>query len=390
LSARGRGRTLGPYEMVRRRPPTAKTNLRLNRVIQSPVTGLRYKLGPPLGEGGFGRAYRAVELSRLNHPVRDVCLKATTDQASWHREAYFGELFQQSRRVIRLYDSFPLVLKQGAGPSTILYCLVLELADGGTIADYLEKTRTPWTEARARREIIALLKLLDQLHGGGATHRDITPMNIFVTASGTLKLGDFGIARHEVAGHRPAAEEFNPAFVTRGHLAEVHRHWLAVDDVFQMGQLLAMLLRGNAEHKVSIANVNQLPCDERLRAIIKRAIGPRSRRYSDAFEMLEALEGSDEPLPGKIASLAGKTVAFTGPLSIKRFDAEVMVLQAGGEVSQKVNRKVDVLVQGGRTRKYKSGRKGLKLLDAQRLIEQGHALMIIGDKEFRRLARQAS
>ena len=370
------------------RSPTEKTRLRLHRVIQSPVTGVRYKVGAPLGEGGFGRAYRATELGRFRRPVREVCLKATSDQASWHREAYFGELFQQSRRVIRLYDSFPLVLKQTSGPATVLYCLVLELAEGGTIADYLAKTKKPWSEARAKREIVALLKLLDQLHGGGATHRDITPLNIFVTGSGTLKLGDFGIARHEVAGGRISAEEFNPAFVTRGHLAEVHRHWLAVDDVFQMGQLLAMLIRGNAESKVSVAAVNQLPCEERLRAIIKRAIGPRSRRYSDAYEMLEALEEGAEAPTGRVRSLAGKTVAFTGPLSIKRFDAEVIVLQAGGEVAQRVTRSVDVLVQGGRTRKFKSGRKGTKLLEAQRLIEAGHPLVIIGEKEFRRLARK--
>lgn len=375
--------------MAGRRTPTEETRLRLHRVIQSPVTGVRYKVGDLLGEGGFGRAYRASELSRFGRPIRQVCLKATTDQASWHREAYFGELFQQSRRVIRLYDSFPLVLKQSSGRATILYCLVLELADGGTVADYLTKTRRPWTEARAKREIVALLKLLDQLHGGGATHRDITPMNIFVTGSGTLKLGDFGIARHEVAGQRINVEEFNPAFVTRGHLAEVHRHWLAVDDVFQMGQLLAMLIRGNADHKVSVTAVNQLRCEERLRSIIKRAIGPRSRRYSDAYEMLEALEGGDEAPASKVANLAGKTVAFTGPLSIKRFDAEVIVLQAGGEVAQKMTRKVDVLVQGGRTRKHKSGRKGTKLIEAQRLIEQGHPLVIIGEKEFRRLARKA-
>ncbi|MCA9637700.1 MAG: protein kinase, partial [Myxococcales bacterium] len=269
----------------------------------------------------------------------------------------------------------------------MLYCLVLELAEGGTIADYLAKTRRAWSEARAKREIIALLRLLDQLHGGGATHRDITPMNIFVTGRGTLKLGDFGIARHEVPGNRVSADAFNPAFVTRGHLAEVHRNWLAVDDVFQMGQLLAMLLRGSAEAKVSAAAVRSLTCDPRLKAIIMRAIGPRSRRYANAYEMLEALLGDDDPTPLRVASLAGKTVAFAGHLSIKRFDAEVMVLQAGGEVARTVNRKVDVLVQGGQPR---GGRKGLKLMQAQRLSEQGHPLVIIGEREFRRLARRAA
>lgn len=366
------------------------TRLRTNRVITSPMTGVRYKIGGVLGEGGFGRAYRAYQLTRYGRPAVEVCLKTTTDQTSWHREAYFGELFQGSRRVIRLYDSFPLAMGKSVGRNQMIYCLVLELAEGGTIADYLAKTQKAWSEARAKREIVALLRLLDQLHGGGATHRDITPMNIFVTGRGTLKLGDFGIARHEVAGNRVTVEAFNPAFVTRGHLAEVHRQWLAVDDVFQMGQLMAMLLRGSAVSQVSPAAVRALACEPRLKAIIMRAIGPRSRRYTNAYEMLEALLGDDDPTPTRIASLAGKVVAFTGPLSIKRFDAEVMVLQAGGEVARTLHRKVDVLVQGARPRTASGGRKGLRLMQAQRLIEQGHPLVIVGEREFRRLVRRSS
>ncbi|MEZ4384509.1 MAG: protein kinase [Nannocystaceae bacterium] len=373
------------------RRSSSLTRLRTNRVITSPMTGVRYKVGGILGEGGFGRAYRAQQLTRYGRTTDDVCIKTTTDQASWHREAYFGELFHNSRRVIRLFDSFPLALKRTTAGSGMLYCLVFELAEGGTIADYLAKTDKPWTEARAKREIIALLKLLDHLHGGGATHRDITPMNIFVTGRGTLKLGDFGIARHEIAGNRVTVEAFNPAFVTRGHLAEVHRQWLAVDDVFQMGQLLAMLLRGNATSKMTAAMVRRLDCDERLKEIIRRAIGRRSQRYANASEMLEALLGEDERPHGPVSSLSGKTVAFAGTMSIKRFDAEVMVLQAGGEVARTMSKRVDVLVQGARPRSKRAGYKGLKLKQAKRLIEQGHALEVIGEKEFRRLAgRKAS
>ncbi len=364
------------------------TRLRSNRVVTSPMTGIRYRIRSVLGEGGFGRAYLAAQLDDDGRAAEDVCIKTTTDQASWHREAYFGELFHNSRRVIRLYDSFPIALKRSAG-SGMLYCLVFELAEGGTIADYLAKTKKPWPQARARREIVALLKLLDQLHGGGATHRDITPMNIFVTGRGTLKLGDFGIARHEIAGNRVMVDAFNPAFVTRGHLAEVHRHWLAVDDVFQMGQLLAMLLWGNAKTKVSAATLRQIECEPRLREIIRRAIGPRSRRYANAYEMLEALVGDDDQRPPPVSSLTGKTVAFAGTMSIKRFDAEVMVLQAGGEVARTVSKRVDVLVQGAKPGRAKVGHKGLKLKQAKRLIEQGQPLLIIGEKEFRRLIRRA-
>jgi serine/threonine-protein kinase len=363
------------------------TLLKSHRLITSPGTGTRYKVGKVLGEGGFGRTYLAVELDRRGQPVQEVCLKTTFDQASWHRESYFGELFRHSRRVIQLLDSFPLPQTTG-GQNHILYCLVLELAGGGNIADYLERAGTPWSEARAKREIMALLRTLDQLHAGGATHRDLTPMNVFVCGRGVLKLGDFGIARHQVAGKLITIDAFNPQFVSRGFVAQEHRRWLAADDVFQMGQLLAMLLRGDASERVDVAMVKQLGCSQSLEAVIKRAIGPRGKRFVDAYEMLQSLEGHTEPPTSEIHSLRGRTVAFSGSLSIRRFDAEIMVLQAGGTVTQNISRKVDVLVQGGRAPHQKNGRLNTKLRQAKRLIEQGQQIHVIGEREFRQLVRQ--
>lgn len=363
---------------------------RKGREVKSPVTGRTYRIEKILGQGGFGTAYLADELNRRGKPADTVCLKTTLDQASWHRESYFGELLRRSKRAIQTLDSFPLMPK--GGRAAIQYCLVLELAEHGTVADYLEKTGKPWTAARAKREIIALLRMLDQLHGASATHRDITPMNIFVCANATLKLGDFGIARHQLAGAPQTVDAFNPAFVTAGMASDARRYWQTADDVYQMGQLLAMLLRGDPQTIVKPRMVDKLDIDDELKAAVKRAIGPRNKRYADAFEMLQALVGDkvsgDERQPLK--SLVGKTVVFTGPLSLKRFDAEVLVLQAGGKVAKDVTKAVDVVVQGGRSPNYKSGHKGRKLLAAQRLAKKGQRITFIGEAEFRRLTRTES
>ena len=110
---------------------------------------------------------------------------------------------RKSDRAIRIHESFPLF------PPTkrhdVLYCLVSELAEFGTIHDHLDSTRRPWSQERAVGEILALLKLLDQLHGTGALHRYITPMNVFLRKNRRLKLGDFGIA-----GQVPAEDESGP------------------------------------------------------------------------------------------------------------------------------------------------------------------------------------
>ncbi|MGE0430882.1 MAG: protein kinase [Planctomycetota bacterium] len=365
-----------------------KRALRRGQIVISPVSEKRYRIGPVLGEGGFGLAYRATRLTPKGREAEEVCLKTTLDQMSWHREAYFGELLGKSKRVIQVMDSFPLApSRPGRGP--MLFCLVMELAEHGTIADYLVKTGKPWPHARAVREICAMLRLLDQLHGGSATHRDITPANIFVCNGGTLKLGDFGIARHQLPGAPAAIDAFNPAFVTRGFVKGASRYWTTVDDVYQMGQLLGMLLRGDADTIVTQKMIPSIDCPERLKQIIARATGHKRARYTDAWEMLQALENTPQP-EARLKTIRDKTIAFTGPLSITRFDAEVLVLAAGGRVAHTISRNVNVVVRedtwssnGHKPKKPRNTR----LQRAEALQKAGHPLTIIGETEFRRLTR---
>ena len=257
-------------------------------MLTSQVTGTRYKIAEDIGSGGYGRAYHAWRIDRRGRRLREVCLKLGVDQASWHREAYFGELFAESKRVIQVYDSFPVVL-QIEGSSTMLFGLALELARYGTVADYLQSTKKPWPQRRTLREILALLSVLDQLHGGSAFHRDITPFNVFVCGQGNLKLGDFGIARHQLAGRPLLADAFNSSFVTQRIKGGVLRRWTAMDDVYQMGQLMGMLLMGRADEILTPPLIGDLSCDRQLRDLIRRATGPRRRRHHDAGEMIRAI-----------------------------------------------------------------------------------------------------
>jgi eukaryotic-like serine/threonine-protein kinase len=357
-------------------------DLRKGKIVTSFTTGRRYRVGEPLGRGGYGRVYHAFRLSKNNRRMEEVCLKTTRDAASWHREAYFGELLGFSRRVIHLHDSFPLALRQG-GRNKMLYCLVLELARHGTVADYLERTGKPWPEVRVRREMIALLKVIDQLHGGSATHRDLTPLNIFVCDQGRLKLGDFGIARHQLAGRPAEVEAFASTFVSARVKTGRRRIWAAVDDVFQMGQLMAMLLRGEAHEQLTGVMINRLDCSVEAKTIIKRAAGVRHRRYADAFELLQALrnEASDAGPP---RTIQGRTVAFAGPLSEGHAKAEIVVLAAGGLVADRVTPEVDFVVHGGRLMGYSSA----KLQQAAKLVRAGHPIKIISEAELRRFIRE--
>ncbi len=360
--------------------------LKTGTVVESPATGNRFIIANRLGEGGYGCAYRIQRLDSWDRRIQNYCLKTTTDPESWHREAYFGELLNGCERAIRVHDSFPLF------PPTrrhgVLYCLVVEYAEHGTIRDHLASTHVGWSPVRARREIVALLKLLDQIHGAGALHRDITPMNVFVCKNMKLKLGDFGLARHVLAGKRVTASAFTAFFVSKRMAEGERRYWLPSDDVFQMGQLLAMLLRGDADSLISVKDVSKLPCNDDLHDIVAKAICARRNRFATALDMLRALQGHDYPDAQPLESLEGKTVAFTGPLSIRRFDAEVLVRQAGASISDQVTSRVNVIIQGRRCHDYVTRHKGSKLLAAEKLIRQGVPISIISEPEFFNLVWQ--
>jgi serine/threonine protein kinase len=361
--------------------------LKSGTVVESAATGRRYRIANRLGEGGYGSAYRVERLDSWDRRIKNYCLKTTTDPESWHREAYFGELLNRCDRAIRLFDSFPLFptfRRHG-----VLYCLVSEYAELGTIRDHLAATKQGWSPERARREIASLLKLLDQLHGAGALHRDITPMNVFVCKNKKLKLGDFGLARHVLAGKMVTASAFTPFFVSKRMAEGERRYWLPADDVFQMGQLLAMLLRGDADSLINLKDVSKLPCDDDLQAIVAKAICARRSRFATALDMLRALQGYDYPELQPLESLEGKTVVFSGPLSIRRFDAEVLVRQAGASIADQVTSRVNVIIQGRRSHDYVMRHKGSKLLAAEKLIRQGVPISIISEPEFFKLVWQA-
>ena len=62
----------------------------LGRLVQSPETGLDYRVERWLGEGGFGQVYLAKRLGRSTVVPQTVCIKISGRIDGWLREAYFG------------------------------------------------------------------------------------------------------------------------------------------------------------------------------------------------------------------------------------------------------------------------------------------------------------
>lgn len=262
--------------------------LRRGEVIQNEVERTRrYRVLDPLGKGGFGEAYKVVELDEHDNENGSSCLKITTDADAWHGEAYFGALLRNDAHVVRTYDAFPVIL--GAGNAARMrFCIDMELIEGGTVLDACARGELPWPEKRILRQLSLLLRPLSLLHERGVSHRDINPGNVFMGSRNVLKLGDFGITKMSIRPTGVLADLYHPRY----RPPSLGQRWVPSDDIYQVG-LLAMTLRSGwpCDNTTGQVAVNQRFSRGPLRDAVKQAIQTnRRQRFPDAGSMITALD----------------------------------------------------------------------------------------------------
>jgi serine/threonine-protein kinase len=357
--------------------------LRTTQVITSSETQLQYNIDRLLGEGGFGQVYLARRLGRSRVVPDIVCIKVSSRIDGWLREAYFGQLLDDHPRAIRIFDTFPLMRPGGQ----VLYCLALEYARHGDLREFLRHAGKGWAEGTVRREIAGILEVLRKLHRGQMLHRDLTPLNVFVCDGGRLKLGDFGIVRQQSDRRGITVRTMNALTAPSDILAGAAPKWQARDDVYQVGQLLGMLVKGDTQARIRTHDVRVLACSDHLKEIIYRCIGERRKRYENADELIEALRNPPAPLRvGVLRSLKGVHLAFTGILSKRRRDAIRAARRAGAIVHGMPSALTRVVVRGRPNPLQAVGRDaGLKLMEIKRLRAKGHRITLLNETQFWRL-----
>jgi len=120
--------------------------------------------------------------------------------------------------------------------------IAMELVEGGTLKQVLDRgERFPLPEiGRVMEQILAGL---DYSHRRGVVHRDIKPANIMLTADGTVKIADFGIARIE----NSSMTQVGTVMGTPSYMAPEQLRGEPVDaraDIWASGVLLYQLLTG--------------------------------------------------------------------------------------------------------------------------------------------------
>ncbi len=141
-----------------------------------------------IGRGGFGVVYRATEQD-LGRTVAVKVLLGDFDERARLR-------FDRERRAMGSLSGHPNIVtvhRSGFTEHDRPY-LLMEYLEGGTIGDRLRSEgRLPWSDVvRLGTQIAGALATA---HRSGVLHRDVKPGNILLSADGTAKLGDFGIAR---------------------------------------------------------------------------------------------------------------------------------------------------------------------------------------------------
>jgi eukaryotic-like serine/threonine-protein kinase len=146
-----------------------------------------YEIAAPLGAGGMGQVYRATD-TRLGRAVAIKVLPAEFSKSTQLRTRFEREAKAISSlthpNICTLYD---------IGRHDGFEYLVMELIEGETLADRLQRGALPVAEAVGRAMEIA--DALDRAHRSGIVHRDLKPGNVMLAKGGGTKLLDFGLAK---------------------------------------------------------------------------------------------------------------------------------------------------------------------------------------------------
>lgn len=160
------------------------------------ILGGRYQTLAPLNHGSFGMVFMAKDLQTTD----TVAIKVLTKKSAASEADLDFAVDDTSEELIlhRRLSSHPNIVALTNSFETDAHVyLVLEFCPRGDLYEAIRNGHGPLETEHVRRFMLELVDAVEYIHSKGIYHRDIKPENIFLTQSGSMKLGDFGLATTE-------------------------------------------------------------------------------------------------------------------------------------------------------------------------------------------------
>jgi Tol biopolymer transport system component len=172
-----------------------------------------YEVTGALGAGGMGEVYRARD-ARLN---RDVALKVLPRNVAGDADRLAR--FAREAQLLASLNHPHIASIYGLEQAGETQALVLELVEGPTLAERIDKGALPPDEALPIARQIA--EALEAAHEQGIVHRDLKPANVKLRPDGAAKVLDFGLAKAFEPASGPADTSLSPTLTARATQAGI-------------------------------------------------------------------------------------------------------------------------------------------------------------------------
>jgi serine/threonine protein kinase len=150
----------------------------------------RYQILGELGRGGCGIVYRALDPGI----GRAVAIKTILADANSPAGAALRERFRREARSAGNLSHPNIVTIHEFNDSGEIMFIAMELIQGQSVAERMAES-SPLPLNLVLAVIGSAADALDYAHANGIVHRDVKPANFMLTASGQVKVTDFGIAK---------------------------------------------------------------------------------------------------------------------------------------------------------------------------------------------------
>jgi serine/threonine protein kinase/Flp pilus assembly protein TadD len=346
-----------------------------------------YKILEKIGEGGMGVVYKAQDttLDRL------VAIKFLPQDLSGSPENK-TRFMQEAKAAAALNHPNILGVYEVIDEAGTM-CLVMELLDGQTLKSYMTNLKTgpgiPVPQALAFA--IQVADGLKAAHAKNIVHRDIKPQNIMLTASGGVKIMDFGLAKLKSSA---TITRTGSSLGTLSYMSPEQARGVPVDhrsDIWSLGVVLYEMLTAElpfkAEHEAGISYliINEdatqpstldLKIPHQVDNVVKKMLEKDpGRRYQNVGEVLSAIDAVKKEIETATSTAKTKAIAVLPFDNISpEKESDYFCDGLMGELIANLSRLKDIrVVSRTSSMQYKGTKKDIKTigreLDARYVIE---------------------